>query len=93
MIRIVKQIFVRSLDTEGEWLLLPLVPTTATLDMGHTPEEAGDLTSYQLEATLRFCPDTARHNLCVKVVFGDLRNGRSSGETRNHAGGNNRHRV
>ena len=49
MIRIVKQIFVRSLDTEGEWLLLPLVPTTATLDMGHTPEEAGDLTSYQLE--------------------------------------------
>ena len=45
MIRIVKQIFVRSLDTEGEWLLLPLVPTTATLDMGHTPEEAGDLTS------------------------------------------------
>ena len=71
MIRIVKQIFVRSLDTEGDWLLLPLVPTTATLDMGHTPEEAGDLTSYQLEATLRFCPDTARHNLCVKVVFDD----------------------
>ncbi len=71
MIRIVKQIFVRSLDTEGEWQLLPLVPTTATLDIEHTPEDAGDLTSYQLEATLRFCPDTARHNLCVKVVFDD----------------------
>lgn len=38
---------------------------------GTYPEEAGDLTSYQLEATLRFCPDTARHNLCVKVVFDD----------------------
>lgn len=71
MIRIVRNIFVRPSDGSSEWAALPVVPTTATLDIETSHEDEGRLTTYDLTATLRFLPKVVYDDVQVRVIFDD----------------------
>ena len=71
MIRIVRSIFVRPADGSSEWAALPVVPTTATLDIETSHEDEGRLTTYDLTATLRFLPKVVYDDVQVRVIFDD----------------------
>lgn len=70
MIRIIDSLRAMSLDkNDGQWVTLPLVPATGTVELSESTDNGGRLVTAAVSATLSSAPDILHDNVTLKVGF------------------------
>jgi hypothetical protein len=70
MIRIIKSLRAQSLDLgDGQWVTLPMVPATGSIEISMKTEAAGRLATAKISATLTREDAILRDNIILQVTY------------------------
>ncbi len=74
MIKIIDQVFIRSLDVRNaEFVPLAFVPASAVAEITRSNDDGGDICTVSLSAVVPFRPVILRDNLAVRIFWDSRR--------------------